>query len=66
MHSPFGIMQQVIKETGWTKHYVLWRVSWPFILMMMADRPGMKKKSEKDKVKKLTPEEAAKMRKQFR
>src|SRR5690606_19803607 len=55
MHSPWGIIQQVIKETGWTWHYVLWRVSWANIMMMMADRPGMRrqtvKKVDKDSIK---------------
>lgn len=43
MHSPWGIIQQIVKETGWTWHYVLWQVSWVNIMLMMADRPGFRR-----------------------
>jgi len=32
------MLHQIIKETGWTWHYVLWKVSRANILLMMADR----------------------------
>lgn len=63
MHSPFGVMQQIIKETGWTWHYVLWKISWGNVMMMLADRPGLRKKNAKDGVIKLNAESAAAMRK---
>lgn len=66
MHSPFGIAMQIVKETGWTLHYVLWKVSWATIMLMLADRPSLKKKTTTDGVVKLSKEDAAAMRKQLR
>lgn len=63
MHSPWGVLHQVIKETGWTWHYILWRVSWVNIMMMMADRSGFKKAGEQ--VTKVSKEEIAERRRQF-
>jgi len=40
MHSPWGLLYQIVKETGWTWHQVLWKVSRTNMLMMMADRPN--------------------------
>jgi hypothetical protein len=41
-------LHQIIKETGWSLHYVLWKVSRANILLMMADRSNVK--SVKNKV----------------
>lgn len=38
MNSPWGILFQIIKETGWTLHDVLWKISRTNIMLMMADR----------------------------
>jgi len=58
MHSPWGILQQVTKETAMPWHHVLWRVSWANIMLMMADRPGMKKRG----ITKVKPEDIRKHR----
>ncbi|MEM9338719.1 MAG: hypothetical protein AAGA66_08335 [Bacteroidota bacterium] len=50
MHSPWGTIYQIVKETGWSWHYVLWKVSRLNIMMMMADRPGFKKSTNVRKV----------------
>lgn len=63
MHSPWGVLQQVIKETGWTWHCILWRISWANIMLMMADRPGFKKAGEQ--VTKVSKEEIAERRRQY-
>jgi hypothetical protein len=49
MNSPFGVLYQIVKETGWTMHYILWKVGWSTIMMMLADRPGFKKGKGKEK-----------------
>jgi hypothetical protein len=46
MHSPWGFLFAVIKETGWKWHYVLWKVSKLNIMLMLADQPQWK--NEKD------------------
>ncbi|WP_148233499.1 hypothetical protein [Pseudopedobacter saltans] len=46
MNSPFGVLFQIVKETGWTMHYILWQVSWANIMLMLADRPSFGKKGE--------------------
>ena len=52
MHSPWGMLHQIVSETGWTWHYILWKVSRANIMLMMADRSNFK--NEKDQVKKET------------
>lgn len=42
MHSPWGVLFEIIKETGWTRHYVLWKVSRANLMLMMADRSRLK------------------------
>ena len=42
MHSPWGILYQIIKETGWSLHYVLWKVNRTNLMLMMADRSHVK------------------------
>lgn len=46
LNSPWGILHQIIKETGWTLHYVLWKINRANILLMMADRSNVKSKKE--------------------
>ena len=38
LHSPWGSLFEIVRETGWTLHYVLWKVSRANIHLMMADR----------------------------
>jgi len=40
------MLYQFAKETGWSMHDILWKVSRPNLLLMMADRPNFKKKGE--------------------
>jgi len=46
MNSPWGTIYQIVADTGWTWHYVLWKVSRANIMLMMADRPSFKKQEE--------------------
>ncbi len=46
MHSPWGTLYQLIKETGWTRHEILWNISHANLMLMMADRPNFKKQEE--------------------
>jgi hypothetical protein len=50
MHSPWGIEFSIIKETGWTRKYLLWGDAWINIKIMLADAPYCRTK--KDTVKK--------------
>lgn len=40
MNSSWGVIFQVVKETGWSWHYVLWKISWFNIQMMIKDQPS--------------------------
>ena len=48
MHSPWGYYGYLVKETGWTLHYILWKVSALNLRMMMADKPSFKKAAKKE------------------
>jgi hypothetical protein len=50
MHSPWGMLFQIVKETGWSWHDVLWKTSRANIMLMMADRSHFKMIKEEDKV----------------
>ena len=39
LHSPFGMMYLLQKETGWTDDYILWGTSWANLQMKLADAP---------------------------
>lgn len=52
---------QIVKETGWTYHQVLWKVSRANIMMMLADRSEFKE--AKDVVVESTGKELQKRRK---
>jgi hypothetical protein len=60
MHSPWGAIYPIMKETGWSKHYILWRISWINVQLIMADAPGIRSKTKADK-KKVTGKQAAEM-----
>lgn len=48
-HSPFGLIWQIAAETGWSKDYIMWKIPYPVLLLMMQDAPrwveGKKKKN---------------------
>jgi hypothetical protein len=46
MHSPWGIEFNVIKETGWTRRYVMWGESWLNVQIMLADAPSCRTKNK--------------------
>jgi hypothetical protein len=63
MHSPWGLEISIIKETGWTRDYLLWGISWQNVRMMLADAPrykSVKKGSEEPEVKDMSFEELEK------
>lgn len=51
MHSPWGMLYQIVHETGWSLHYLLWKVSRANIMLMMADRSNFKHLKPEDQVK---------------
>ena len=65
MHSPWGLLYQIIKETGWTLHYVLWKVSRSNLQMMHADGIRLKK-TNKDKEEEGIPDTGANLAKRFK
>ena len=48
MHSPWGIPYQLVHETGWSWHTILWKVSRANLMLMMADRSNFKHTEEID------------------
>ncbi|UAB84975.1 hypothetical protein INR75_02795 [Zunongwangia sp. SCSIO 43204] len=42
MHSPWGMLYQLVHETGWSWHTILWKVTRANLLLMMADRSNFK------------------------
>ncbi len=38
-HSPFGIIWQIASATGWSVHYILWKVNYQTLSLMLADAP---------------------------
>ncbi|MDO3641977.1 hypothetical protein [Mucilaginibacter sp. L3T2-6] len=42
MNSPWGIEINILKELHWTRHYLLWRIPWPHVQLMLADAPRFK------------------------
>jgi hypothetical protein len=59
MNSPWGIEISILKELHWTRHYLLWKISWLNVRLMLADAPSYKTKnnSEGKKGKELEDEE---------
>lgn len=41
LHSPWGSLWSIATQTGWTMDYILWKVSWVNIRMMLTDAPRM-------------------------
>lgn len=39
MHSPFGLIWLLQKETGWTDDYILWGTSYVNLQMKLSDAP---------------------------
>jgi hypothetical protein len=50
MHSPWGILGHAVRETGYTWHYLLWKISWANVMLMMADRSNFKTIKPEDRV----------------
>lgn len=38
-HSPFGVLWQVVAATGWSVKYVMWKINYQTLIMMIADQP---------------------------
>ena len=54
-------MYEIIKDTGWSWHYVLWKVNRANLYLMMADRSRFEsvKQNENSEVKQLEGAEIA-------
>ena len=66
MHSPWGYLYQIVHETKWSMHEVLWKVSRANLLLMMADRPNFKHIKKEDQVVEESGADLAKRLKQQR
>ncbi len=44
-HSPFGFIWQIATETGWSVDYILHKVNYQTLLLMMMDAPRYVKRS---------------------
>ncbi len=38
-HSPFGSLWQIASATGWSLHYILWKVDYLTLRLMLLDQP---------------------------
>ncbi len=38
-HSPFGSIWQIASATGWSLHYILWKVDYLTLRLMLLDQP---------------------------
>jgi hypothetical protein len=38
-HSPFGLIWQIASGTGWTIKYILWKIPYPMLMLMLMDAP---------------------------
>jgi len=36
-HSPFGIIWEIAKATGWKVHYIMWKINYQTLILMMSD-----------------------------
>jgi hypothetical protein len=43
MHSPWGSLYPIIEKTGWSLNYILWKVSYANIQLIINDQPNFKK-----------------------
>ncbi|MBD1394259.1 hypothetical protein [Mucilaginibacter glaciei] len=48
MHSPWGYNFNIIKELGFTWHYLMWGISWINLQMMLADAPAYESSDKED------------------
>ena len=46
-HSPFGFVWQIAGATGWNIHYILWKINYPTLLLMLSDAPHWVKNKKK-------------------
>ena len=63
MHSPWGLLYQIVKETGWTWHYVLWKVNRANLMLMIADRSQVKYGKKEEEA---MPDTGANLAKRFK
>lgn len=62
MHSPWGWIGALVEKTGWSLHYILWKVSRTNLMAMMADKPDVKYQEASDtEVQQGDPEELFKL-----
>lgn len=45
-HSPFGFIWQIASATGWSVKYILWKVNYQTLILMLSDAPRYKKTVE--------------------
>lgn len=38
-HSLFGVIWQVVTSAGWTPNYILWRIPYALLMLMLKDAP---------------------------
>lgn len=38
-HSPFGLVGQIARDTGWSIDYILWGINYPTLMLMWQDFP---------------------------
>jgi hypothetical protein len=48
-HSPFGSIWQIASATGWSLHYILWRVDYLTLRLMLLDQPRYISAEEQEK-----------------
>lgn len=46
MHSPWGVINQIMEKKGWSLNYILEKISWINIQMLAKDNIKMVKRSE--------------------
>jgi hypothetical protein len=46
MHSPWGKIYAIMKDTGYTMHEIMWKVSWINLQLMQADSPAFRSKNK--------------------
>ncbi len=47
-HSPFGFVWQVASATGWSVEYILRKVNYQTLIMMLSDAPRYVRKKRED------------------
>ena len=59
-HSPFGLVGQIARDTGWSVDYILWGVSYPALMLMWQDFPRHVEGRKKTNIEILREMEAGK------